>query len=591
MTNPHPVKSHARDLSPAGQAAESWLRQLARTLKVCRLYRGDNPIVVKAIAHAIEGLQSLVDKHGQMNFRFTVSEIWRADECLIKADRAGGDPSEQLGKLGELAVQFFRELPLIFYRDGVRRVTIHPSVSRGEMEAFFDALRAWGGASNPNDDLVTMLWQANLDQIVVESVPIEQIIYLSAEDAPAPPTADEPKAGYTYAGEQLHADLGQGAGFQGLHKDTFDDWEAPESTATVTALYGRLQPAMESALWRFRSMWEDEHGTDWRKMAPDVLRMLLELDPGDETHAAVSHAVATWVVDALQRFSWEEARGALDLLLEFDSTLERSAAELAEATRHLDVRGIVERLDEAEPEEAGRFAAVLAVLGPCAVNLACTVLARTNNARTRAAAATALSYICAEQPGLLEPYVGDSRAPLVQSIAFVLGQIGGPEVANLLHLAAQHPDPRVRRQVVMSLGSVPLEQRLPILLEQLTTDDMQLLGAALNLLTREKNEGVARALAGVVTAPGFETRSETVCRAIYVALGDVAGDEAVPALEAQLIKGGWLAGRTLERSAAARALERIGTAKALAVLEAGLKSRSKAVRNACLDAMSQKGGT
>jgi len=71
----------------------------------------------------------------------------------------------------------------------------------------------------------------------------------------------------------------------------------------------------------------------------------------------------------------------------------------------------------------------------------------------------------------------------------------------------------------------------------------------------------------------------------------VAGDEAVPALEAQLIKGGWLAGRTLERSAAARALERIGTAKALAVLEAGLKSRSKAVRNACLDAMSQKGGT
>ena len=68
----------------------------------------------------------------------------------------------------------------------------------------------------------------------------------------------------------------------------------------------------------------------------------------------------------------------------------------------------------------------------------------------------------------------------------------------------------------------------------------------------------------------------------------MAEDEAVPALETMLHKGGWFARHTLERVAAARTLRRIGTEKAMAVLETGLRARSEAVRTACLDAMSAK---
>ncbi len=217
------------------------------------------------------------------------------------------------------------------------------------------------------------------------------------------------------------------------------------------------------------------------------------------------------------------------------------------------------------------------------------MLGRTNNTRTRAAASTALCYICADNPQLLATYLSDSRPALVQGIAFVLGQIGGARVADLLRSACLHPDLRVRRQAVQALGNVPLDDRLPLLLEQLETDDSQLLGSVLSLLTRERDERVARALLDQVMAPAFETRSENSRRALFGALGEVAGDEAVPALEAQLMKGGWFARRSFERSAAARALERIGTPRAVSVLEAGLRARSEAVRSACMDAMSQKG--
>ena len=581
VTSSNQTRTQARELSPTAQAAEAWLRQLARTLKVYRLYQRDNPIVLHAHDQMLAGIEALLAKHGPLSFRFTATEILLGDELVVKAGLAAGDEGVQYGALDEL--------PFMFYRDGVRRVTILPSASRGELDAFFEALRLSAGASDSHDDLVTMLWQANLSQILVESVPLEQTIYLSTREGSSAAASAAPKAGYTYEGAEMHADLGQAPGAQGLHVDTFDDWDAPESMANVPAVYASMASSMEAAVVRFRAMWEDEHTTDWRLKTPDVLRLLMTLDPSEAMRQATSHSMATWVADALQRFAWEEARSALELLREFDPDFTRCAPELGVANERLDVPGIVERLDESEPDEAGRFAAVLATLGRNAVGLACAVLARTNNSRTRAAASTALCYICADEPRMLAPYLSDARPTLVQNIAFVLGQIGGPEVADLLRTASQHPDARVRRQVVQALGNVPLNDRLPLLLEQLETEDSQLLGTALSMLTREKDERVARALLERMAAPSFETRSEGSRRALFGALGEVAGDEAVPMLEAQLTKGGWFARRTLERSAAARALERIGSARSLAVLEAGLRSRSEAVRTACMDAMSQKG--
>ncbi len=575
------AKAQARELSPAAQAAEAWLRQLARTLKVYRLYQRDNPIVVHAHDQVIAGLEALLAKHGRMGFRFTATEIALGEEVLVHAGHAASEEGVQYGALDEL--------PFMFYRDGVRKVTLQPSATRGELDAFFEALRLSGGASDSHDDLVTMLWQANLSQIMVESVPLEQTIYLSSKEAGPGAATAAPKAGYTYEGGEMHGDLGQLAGVQGLHRDTFDDWEAPESMANVPAIYAALKPAMDSATARFRAMWEDEHAADWRLKAPDVLRLLLLLDPSEGMRRAVAHSLATWVADALQRFAWEEARAALGLLREFDPDLSRCGAELSVANERLDVPGIVERLDEAEPDEAGRFAAMLASLGASGVALACAVLGRANNARTRAAASTALCYICADNPQMLAAYLSDARPALVLGIAFVLGQIGGANVVELLRSACLHSDMRVRRQAIQALGNVPLDDRLTLLIEQLDTDDSQLLGTVLSLLTREKDERGARALLACITAPTFETRSESNRRALFGALGELAGDEAVPTLEAQLTKGGWFARRSFERSAAARALERIGTPKAVAVLEAGLHARNEAVRSACMDAMSQKG--
>src|SRR5213075_1529585 len=54
---PNPVR---RELTPEAQAAAGWLRALARTIKLSRLYQGDNPLVVKSRTQVTESLQKIV---------------------------------------------------------------------------------------------------------------------------------------------------------------------------------------------------------------------------------------------------------------------------------------------------------------------------------------------------------------------------------------------------------------------------------------------------------------------------------------------------------------------------------------------------
>ena len=394
---------------------------------------------------------------------------------------------------------------------------------------------------------------------------------------------------WTPSGKEIRADIGQATGeAQGLHRDTFDDWLLPTGPVDVPSAYQRMLPAMEFSRMRLSTEWVGERSTDWAVQAPDVLREILALAPGSRTRSLLAHAVATWLVGAIQRSSWAEAQETLKVLRELDPDGSLSNAELTQGIAGLDTDDISERLDESETDEQAYFFALAVTLGRPALDLACSVMAKARKSRTRAAACAMLCYLCSGQPELLASYITDHRWYVARNAVFILGQIGGPEVAPLLSVASEYPEPRVRRQVVASLGNVPRDLRAPILVTQLDTQDAQLLSAALNLLTREKNPQAAETILKQISAPDFDSRSEDNQRTLFNALAEVADDGAIPALKLLLHKGGWFARRTLERTAAARTLQRLGSEAAEAALAEGLRSRSEAVRVACQEALAAR---
>jgi hypothetical protein len=574
-----------RDLSPEAQAAAAWFRQLARALRVFRLYRGDNPLVAATQEAVTTELTALLQAQGGWPLRFSPTQVFLGDEPVVTAAAGGGDGDGPARSVTD-------QLPFLFYRDGVRRITLLSGAPRAEVESFVRILRAAAGGSDAPDDIVTLLWQANLAHVRLEAVPLEQTIFLSAGGGGGAAEAPDPR-GQAYAdtpsGSEIRAELGQAAGAQGLHRDTFDDWELPDTAADVPAAFARLAPGADAARRDFLAGWEEEAAVPWPEQAAGFLRGLRELDDSDDMRHALARSTVTWLAAALRETAWAEATRALELLNEVDPGRELAGAELAAALGALDAQAITERFDEGDPEDLSRFAAFVVGLGTPAVGLCVDVMARSDRARVRAATVTALCYLCAEAPELLAPWLLDPRWHVVRNVVSVLGHIGGPAVAPLLQAVSRHPEPRVRRQLVQALGSLPAEARTPMLLEQLDTGDPQLLSAVLNVLTREPDPRTVRAVLACLAAPDFESRAEDNQRALFSALGEIADDGAVPALEDLLHRGGWFARRSLSRTAAARTLRRIGTPKAMAALEAAVRARGEAVRTAALEALGARG--
>lgn len=571
----------SRNLSPEAQAAAAWFRQLARALRVFRLYNGSNPTVLNALETTASALAGHLATHGSWQLRFSATEVFLDDESVVHL--------APLTQGAERVSNVTDHLPFLFYRDGIRRLTIAAGVPRREVDTLIQILRDASCGTNPQDDLVTLLWQANLSHIQIEAVPLEQTIYLSSQAGGGGQGNDQEKRGQIFAwsptGTEIHTDLGQTAGVQGLHRDTFDDWALPEETVDVPEAFARLGPLAEAARPGFLAAWDRENSTGWIEQAPVFLRGLYALDDSQDMRRALGRSVITWLASALQRMAWDEARRALELLNELDRDRGLVGDELAAALAKLDTEAIAERFDEGEAADQSHFAGFTVALGPPAIGLCVDILARTDKARARAAVVTALCYLCADDPQLLAPWLADSRWQLVRNLVFVLGHIGGPAVVPLLRAVARHPEPRVRRQLVQALGAVPPGDRIPLLLEQLDAHDPQLLAATLHMLTREKNPRVARAILTLIESPAFESRDEDNQRTLFNALGDIADDLTVPALETLLHQGGWFARRTFQRVAAARTLRQIGTPDAMTALEAGVSARSEAVRAACLEAL------
>ena len=569
-----------RDLSPGAQAAAAWFRALARALTTCRLYQNDNPIVQQIRHHLHEQLNAALEAHGAWRLKITPIEIWLVDEPIV---RPSGHAIDELPTKEEL-------LPFVFYRDGIRAMNFAIDVQQRDFDAFFNAMVAAGSGPLVHDDLVTLLWQANPQRIQIEAVPVTQTIYLSSRYVKQGGFGRGRRGlafNWSPSGEEIRADIGQLSGLaQGLHLDTFDDWPLPATFVDVPAAYAVLTKGMQFVRSILLSEWAAERAREWNQEAPDFFRSVYRLDPTPETRDALVQSIVTWITGAIQSCAWIEAQQALTLLREFDPEGSISTEPLTLAISGLDYDEITERLDESEPADQSRFFALAVALGHPALDLGCAVMAGATKPRTRAAACTMLCYLCSEAPDLLARYLEDSRWYVVRNAVFVLGQIGGSEVVELLQLAAQHPDPRVRRQVIQSLGNVPARDRLPILSQQLNTGDLRLLAATLHVLARHRGNETSRLLLHRIQAPDFETRDPDYQRMMFNTVAEMADDDAVPALEAMVVKGGWFARPSAQRLLAAQALHRIGTEKALAVLEEGLRTGNDAVKATCLEAMS-----
>ena len=541
--------------TPAARNLAEWFRQLDRLMRTVRSFGAGHESVRQTRVRVIESLCESLRFHAPLVLRISPLEIYLRDEVLVHPPQPG-DASDGL--------EMEQRLPFLMYRDGVRGFTLPVTTTQADVAFLVDGMIGLALGFAADEDLFTWLWEASLEHIEVDAASLaESLAHQGITLEPAPAT-----------GEAL-----------ALEPEAVEDWACPavgvDAAGAWESLAHELASGQAEALHQLR---EDE-ARDRASEGDAFLRRVLADDPSDATREALAAAALTWLAGSIGRCAMDDATRAEGLLREVDPQLEHSGPSLRSHLTGLDHGALCERLEELDAAAMKQFFALTVRLGSPAVELVVALMARAGKPRLRAAATTALTFICNDHPQWLAPFLRDSRWHVVRNIVFVLGQIGGADAGALLAGPARHLDARVRRAVITALAQAPQQQRVPLLLGQLETNDSTTLLAVLTMLGREHDARVAPLLIHYIDAPDFETRPEDVKLAMLGTLADVADDAAVPALCAVLQKGGWFARRSIERTVAAHTLARIGTTAALHALHEGTRSPAEPVRTACLEAL------
>ena len=555
-----------RPTDPAVKAAAAWINQLARTLKTCRLYHAKNQTVLRFREELAVALNRLTDELGSVTCRFTADDILFGEISLYPAKSRDDN------------------LALAFHRDGVRALTFHPGIAGRELDALLDAVLLVTGQAQIDDDLVTLLWQANLRHVDVDYVPAEGDVGVGAVEEVGElvpwPTAGEDETDAESGGPARDAGADAEAGSRS------DDWTTGDLAVEIEAGFEELATLAPHETGRFHDEFAAEHEVSLVTTALAVAHAYLDAGALAEDRAELARFVPRMLRIAVTAGSWLEAREALALLRECSSEDWSVESFTQELFQPISITSTVELLDRQDSAQVAEFVALAKELGEPAVEWLTLALSESQHRVTRRVLAEATAGLCRDHPERIAPWLEDSRWYVVRNAVHILGWIGGETIVGLLRPALGHADPRVRHEVVAALGQADRVAARPLLLELLPGADTRLFCAILQQLAFQRDSATARLLVSFLRDPAFEQRPNDEKRAIYSAIAVVGTDDVLPDLEAELAKGTWLArGVDTHRQAVARCVARIGTPRARALLERGAESKRAQVRAVCAEAL------
>jgi hypothetical protein len=148
------VTAHEADISPqAISAVEDALRAFAKALRAVQLYLPNNPTRAQSIEQARQAFVRVWPFLSPLDLQVREASF-TVDERVVYQDVERGTES----------------LPWLLYRDGLRTLSFLPGFETSDLEAMLSLLHRARTASTDDDDLVTMLWVADLANVTYRYV-------------------------------------------------------------------------------------------------------------------------------------------------------------------------------------------------------------------------------------------------------------------------------------------------------------------------------------------------------------------------------------------------------------------------------------
>lgn len=571
----------------ARQAVQNILGSLLRAVKSHSLYPEGHDRLSKAVERVYEDLNGYLKDHKVLSF-----EIGK-DRLVFQGETIYSAPAEQ------------GNLPFIFFRDGIQTLEFSEGIEETELEAFFGILdRYWILADEPEGDLVTALWDAQLPHI---RYVVSDVFWGSESemDIGAFSIGKDLKSG-TIGSESLVGDPrlidsmtdtyenGQGPGADAKRSAFGSDFNLPEWMNPIEPEAVELKPEESELLFGWVIQEEKKESLN------DFLNVLF--DSLLEVHETKDFEVILDTIKGvfqslIERGEWDTASTLLKQVGEAgqrNPNLPPEHQALAEAffkqvSSSPVLDALEKRLLEAPQQQLKSIRKMLLLLTPDAIPTLCGLITPNMDFGLRQMTTEVIEVLASRDFRPLEAMLETVEATRIQRLVSILGRLHDSKIDTILDDLLRHPYPAVRREAATALLRRDAEN-ISKVFPLIEDEDEAIRRLILGFMLRFRKTVFEDLMLGYLKTDSPMQSDHAHVLACFKALGFCGSSRSVPFLDQILMKQKWtdLFRNKSRFQGAILALKAIGTQEAREALEKAGRCLIPGIRRAVMDALKDR---
>lgn len=554
--------------------ASEALQALSKVIKTLKIYPDTNPLRQRFISELTGKFTRFLDEHGDLTLKVKQSELLYLGEVVYTS------PSKE------------ENIAFRLYGDGIRDLIFTEGLEEKEILGFIEVVTGSCTDEGEDDDTVTRLWEKdfrNIRYTVVEE----------GEESEKPPVISEQAKKAEKSREALLKAYRSETGGEPQSKTLL---ESPDVEIELEHLYGK--PFVEifaltpEEIEKIQHEMEMEEGMDLITELLDILFHILqierELDSYSEIIKNIGKALSALILAG-------DYRRVIPILATL-KTLSRdennfSPSHAQEVQKAIDALGDEEFLNQIalainvkKIDDIEALFSFLTLLNSNAIIPLAGMVGTLDQMKTRRLFCDALAILARDNIGPLFQKLEDDNWYVVRNIVYVLGKIGNPKSVQHLKKIQNHPEQRVRKEIVHALKEIKSEEAKEFLIHFLADSDDGVRIMALKNLAALGYQKAVPAILDAISSDLFESREVYEKKEFFDVLGRLGSGDILPYLKELLMKRTRLFGKSKveeHRVYAALALKRMGTPEAMEILREGRASSDKGIRRICEDTLQE----
>lgn len=560
--------------SAAAAPAElvDFFRAFARAVRARQLYLPNNPVYIRALEAVRESLAPVWardDWAGGLTVEVRESELVFGDAAVLVEEGRGGE-----------------SVPWVFFKDGVRTLTLFPGIEGDELDRFLDVIQAARLRTGDESDVVTLLWEGDFEHVGYEYV--------------------EPAADGTGApgGELLHA-RPRGGSIQmgGTEEPAGESDGAGEPEAASAPALARVREEDttlyfldESEIRYLREAIATEFSAELTAPVASALLDTFELETAPGVRAEIADVLRGMLIQLLAR---RDVGGAAWLLAEAAIAVERARGLGVDDARRLASLGesvsdagvlapLLDALDEADtPPPEDELARLLGELHPAALEVILRYLTRARSPGVRAAVERVATRMAAAHTGELVRMIESTEDDVALEAIQRAGDLRTTAAVAALGRVLEGRDASLRLAALRALQRIGTPGALQLIERALEDADRAVRIAAAEGVAVRGHRAAAQRLERVTRERVIRDGSAAEKGAFFDALAVLAGEGSIDLLSGIALPRGLFARRedSATRAAAVSALGKVRSERATDVLRRAAQDRDVVVRSAATRAL------